>query len=104
MAKDGPKIRTFRTKIRGRFPTTNVYNLFSVVVIKILFHFDCRQYNNLEARCHGQWELRGEAGTAAIIAVVGCSLGRSFYCSASGASVAGLVPGVKQTPGSVSIV
>ena len=61
-------------------------------------------WNHLEARCHGQWELRGEAGTAAIIAVVGFSLGRSFYCSASGASVAGLVPGVKQTPGSVSIV
>ena len=57
-----------------------------------------------KARCHGQWELRGEAGAAAIIAVVGCSLSRGFYCLASGASVAGLVPGVEQTPGSVSIV
>ena len=46
-------------------------------------------------------ELWREAGTAAIIAVVGCSLSRGFYCSASGASVAGLVANAKQPPGSV---
>ena len=32
----------------------------------------------------GLWR---ESGTAAIVAVVGCSLGQGLYCSASGASV-----------------
>ena len=51
-----------------------------------------------------QWGLWRESGTAATVAVVGCSLNRGFYCLASGASVADLATNVKQIPVFISIV
>ena len=60
--------------------------------------------DNLKAQSLGQRELWRESGTSTIVAAVGCSISRSFYCSASGASVAVLVTNAKQTPWPVSIV
>ena len=58
----------------------------------------------MKTQCLEQWRLWREPVTAAIVAVVGCSLSRGFYCSASGASVADLAANVTQIPVSISIV